>query len=313
MNFNDIDLQINNHYNCYQCAIETAARLYGVDYQMLGIGTCNFNYLRNSGLIGERINPHFFRDKRAWRKYSRITTQDLDYLPLEKEKIIDLLDEHKVLLTFGDVYNCPWTKVYHKNHYFHAFLIVGYQETTNMFLVIDTYMGSGILQCSIEDLKAQVSGIEVFIIRPEPVYPKKDYIGEIKNDAFFYFEKESDKCMSDFIADMSNEFDFDREINCAGANPYMVALTSNLDMLLRNRKGYQILLEYYGVKFDRNKWKTYSEILNNVINSITRIKLELLKAGTRKRYTDDNRRVVINELVAWKEAESGLMRSLLEI
>lgn len=313
MNFSDSDLKINNHYNCYLCAIESAAKIYGVDYQMVGIGTCNFNYLRDSELIGERIKPHFFRDKRVWRKYSRITTQALDYLPLEKESLIALLDKYKVLLTFGDVYNCPWTKVYQKNHNFHAFLIIGYCETTNMFQVIDTYMGSGILECPVEDLKAQVSGLESFAIRSEPEYSDDEYVGEIRRDADFYFEKKSDRCMSDFITDMSSEFVFDKEIGCAGTNPYMVALTSNLDMLLRNRKGYQILLEYYGVKFGREKWETYSGILNNVINSITRIKLELLKAGTRKRYTDDNKKVVINELMAWKEAESRLMKALLEV
>ena len=313
MNFNENDIRINNHYNCYQCAIEEAAKIHGVEYRMLGIGTCNFNYVRDNDLIGKRIRPHFFRDSKAWRKYSRISTEAIDCSNLDKEKLRYLLNEYGVLMAYGDVYDCPWTKVYQQNRNFHVFLIVGYKETTNTFQVIDTYMGSGILECSIDNIAGKISGLRLFDIHPEPMYSKEEFIGEIKKDALFYFENESDKCMSDFISDMNNTFDFDKEIISFAGNPYTTALTSNLDMLLRNRKGYQILLSYCEEIFKQEQWTACGEMIKNVINSISKIKMELLKAGTRKRYTDANKRVLSDELLAWRDTEIKLMKSLLKV
>ncbi|MBO4616092.1 MAG: hypothetical protein J5717_01960 [Lachnospiraceae bacterium] len=313
MEISDKDFGFNDHYNCYQCAIEAAANIYGVDYQMIGLGTCNFMYIRDNDLIGNRIKPHFFRDTKAWKRYSKLVINELDFSCLDEDKFIRLLKEYKVILVYGDVFFCPWTKVYHQKHNFHAFLIVGYNESTDMFQVVDTYMGSNIISCPFWDIQSQISGLYYFDLRPEPFCDEEQYIDEIRRDAEFYFDKESDKHIADFVDDMLSKFSFELEINYSGSNTYMVPLISNLDMLLRNRKGYEILLEYYSRRFMLSNGDNSIELIKKSIKSISKIKLELLKSGIRKRYMADSEMAIKNELLAWEKAELELMNNLIEI
>ena len=313
MKISDKNFKFNDHYNCYQCAIEAAANIYEVDFQIIGLGTCNFMYLRDDDLIGKRLRPHFFRDTKVWKKYSKLVTSGLDYERLEKDWTIGLLEKYEIIMAFGDIFFCPWTKVYLQNHNFHAFLIVDYIEQTDMFQIVDTYMGNNVFECSFDDMQNLVSGLYYFSLRPEPVYADEEYIDEIKRDAEFYFEKACDKHFSDFTEDMLNEFNFEREINYAGSNAYTVPVVSNLDMLLRNRKGYEILLDYYNKRFKLSSGDVYVDMIKKCINSISKIKLEFLKSAMRKRYATASEMTVKNELLMWKDAELRLMDSLLEI
>lgn len=165
----------NNGAFCFDDCIATYAGYIGRSYEMM-YGNCwSFSLIpgrmNDTTSLVEIMNTDRNESYRLLEKLHGIKLKREKLLESSKAKsyILEELEAGRPTVFITDAFWCPWDPVFQKYHNIHAFLIVGFDETNNSFICVDSYF----LKCnSVLPMECFINGykgIYSFEALPEPV------------------------------------------------------------------------------------------------------------------------------------------------
>jgi len=269
-----IPISGDDAYDCLDAIVVAVANWYGCDYQLMFSNSWEFEYSKCSSpesTIGQNIIPVEKNDRFSLLGKYHGLYLDFFFETTTEQTVKAIMEElalGKPISLFMDTFWCPWYKGgYQEFHAGHTCLVVGSDESKEVFYCIDGQMTIDPVELPIEMLRKGCNGYLKFTFIKDHVYKVnwKDLIDDsIKNTGF---ETNKDNFFDEMVylaQQLKENFDITKEIKGFEKRPFQALIFKKLLQVGRGRKQYAQFLKYIGEINSINELITISYDLDKV-------------------------------------------------
>lgn len=182
-----------------------------------------------------------------------------------------------------DVFYFKELKYYHKFHFTHSFIILGYNAKTKKYNCLDPYFDYAQYEVTYEEVFKGVTQCGRITLFKRYKEEKKDFIEMISKDTKLINENYVN--VKRFAYDISNKMNIDNEFHGYKNDLYAVPLTRKLHKIAMYRKAYAIALNYVCNLYNLTYLQDASNLMMQSVYLWTIVSGKVLKA-----YFSDTRR-----------------------
>ncbi|WP_019912673.1 hypothetical protein [Paenibacillus sp. HW567] len=259
MNVLDIIPIHHDWRNCTEDTIVSVASWLQRDHELMYAESWGFSFdirqWSNTGKLSSSLSADFGNMFPLLAQYHGINVQIVENLCFQDtvDVVAGELAESRPVIVELDTYECPWDSGFHNYHYPHTNLIVGYDEATRMYSLIDCFYQKQDIRISSKDCFSYDSSrnrVAVFkcSAQPEPVADWRTIIqhaarrirgGESTYHSFH--QMRSLAAILEQSPDLSGEFKHHKHI-------WMAPLLSVLNAISNGRRQFAAVLQYVNTR-----------------------------------------------------------------
>jgi hypothetical protein len=134
---------------------------------------------------------------------------------------------------------------YQKRHYFHSFIIIGYELEEKKIICIDSYITADIIKVDYDNIKPGIRNfgtIQFFDVH----IPKLVYYKALIEDAEYVLNNDCCGNIIKFANEVKERLNFSVEFDGYSEELYALPLLDSLKTVYTRRYGYGYMLEYVG-------------------------------------------------------------------
>ena len=298
-------------YSCLQLLYALLLSERNKPYQMLAIGSWNFEYRENNKQsLGESI---FCKQKNsteeALLKFHGVKVQCYEKNDNQNWEVVikNVLDSENKAIINTDSYWCPWSRAYGSKHFLHSFLLT---NMDNAYVTcLDPYMQveqQYVHLSSVEDGFRSVS----FIGQCQGDNPSKEVVLEGLHEDLVETSKTSMFGDLDGFAYRIRNENIKKE--CAGLSEqlYAVPLFAELKKIVMSRKSYSYMLKYVSDMYVDGKINATAKELYAVAGRWDEIRSRLIRIAMRSSPREQDS--IANDMLMIITQEKSLLFELLD-
>ncbi len=242
----NLSVKTAGKYDCMQGVIATCAEYKLLDYYMISLGRWDFDYSRTrSNFFGDCIHPYSQRDVdgglifHGFRFEEKCKGGDINIV---RNSIIDLLAHNEPIVIQSNLFYCSWSLAFKKYHFFHYYMIIGYEQKSDIVFCIDPYISNEVKEYTLEELADGIFKLLYLQIK-ESTKESNDYLLELKKDIEYFKNKKIVDNLLAFAEDLGKDKGIIMEIKQYQKDLYACPLLDAIKILSTNRRGYFCLLK----------------------------------------------------------------------
>lgn len=242
----NLNVKSTKKYDCMQGVIANCAEYKLLDHYMISLGRWDFDYLRTrSDALGDCICPYSQRDVDGGWLFHGFKFGEKCYGgggDIVRNSLTELLDCNEPIVIQSNLFHCPWSLAFEKYHFFHYYMIIGYEKNSDTVTCVDPYISDEAKEYSLDELMRSIYKVQ-YLQTEENTKERKDYLLELKKDVEYFKKQNVVGRLLAFAEDVGKYDGIVAEIKQYQRDLYACPLLDAIKILSTNRRGYFYLLE----------------------------------------------------------------------
>lgn len=298
-------------YNCFESAAATVLISYGMNYQILAIGSVNFSFLCLDSLC-KKGNSQVYDYREVKDFWGILGVKRINYCVNDfSEGLLKKYVENNIpVIVETDCFNCSWNALFNIQHNRHYYLINGTQLKGRDYYYIakDPFF-------KVDEIMQNYLNLNNLALSFSVLLPLKDFqldwtqiLSEIKLDAKYYI----DNLYASNITKVANELkgkNILELIKEENDDMNQIPFVSNMKILGNTRKSYFNLISFLQNALCKD-FKVLAEDLDRCSQMWERVRFMIMRKILSKNGLD-NLELISEELQKIAEIEDKIFRTIL--